>query len=190
MTLFIRSLHFGGLLADQVAVDADAVDDEQSDILPADAFAVGLEKPPGDQRDAAGDEDHERPAGPAPPQVQRDDQRRQRRRASAIILQRVEKRIAHDKAPIKANSPAALNAGQAMWRPFVYTALNTPVASQAAPMTASSPFGVPGQVTVAAEMSINTAVACRSEEHTSELQSLMRISYAVFCLQKKSNKTN
>src|SRR3546814_8306800 len=31
----------------------------------------------------------------------------------------------------------------------------------------------------------------RSEEHTSELQSLMRISYAVFCLKKKTiNKTN
>src|SRR3546814_64281 len=29
----------------------------------------------------------------------------------------------------------------------------------------------------------------RSEEHTSELQSLMRISYAVFCLKKKKNKT-
>src|SRR3546814_8600495 len=29
----------------------------------------------------------------------------------------------------------------------------------------------------------------RSEEHTSELQSLMRISYAVFCLKKKSNTT-
>src|SRR3546814_6861444 len=28
----------------------------------------------------------------------------------------------------------------------------------------------------------------RSEEHTSELQSLMRISYAVFCLKKKNNK--
>src|SRR3546814_2952649 len=28
----------------------------------------------------------------------------------------------------------------------------------------------------------------RSEEHTSELQSLMRISYAVFCLNKKNNK--
>src|SRR3546814_2280197 len=27
---------------------------------------------------------------------------------------------------------------------------------------------------------------CRSEEHTSELQSLMRISYAVFCLKKKN----
>src|SRR3546814_6795104 len=32
--------------------------------------------------------------------------------------------------------------------------------------------------------------ARRSEEHTSELQSLMRISYAVFCLQKKKIKTN
>src|SRR3546814_7250978 len=29
----------------------------------------------------------------------------------------------------------------------------------------------------------------RSEEHTSELQSLMRISYAVFCLKKKNNRT-
>src|SRR3546814_5077188 len=32
--------------------------------------------------------------------------------------------------------------------------------------------------------------AARSEEHTSELQSLMRISYAVFCLKKKNNKRN
>src|SRR3546814_6611606 len=31
--------------------------------------------------------------------------------------------------------------------------------------------------------------ARRSEEHTSELQSLMRISYAVFCLKKKKKKT-
>src|SRR3546814_4771284 len=30
----------------------------------------------------------------------------------------------------------------------------------------------------------------RSEEHTSELQSLMRISYAVFCLKKKSDRSN
>src|SRR3546814_4996967 len=30
----------------------------------------------------------------------------------------------------------------------------------------------------------------RSEEHTSEIQSLMRISYAVFCLNKKKKKTN
>src|SRR3546814_8541659 len=32
------------------------------------------------------------------------------------------------------------------------------------------------------------AHTCRSEEHTSELQSLMRISYAVFCLQKKNKR--
>src|SRR3546814_1757554 len=31
--------------------------------------------------------------------------------------------------------------------------------------------------------------SARSEEHTSELQSLMRISYAVFCLKKKKKKT-
>src|SRR3546814_4681561 len=34
------------------------------------------------------------------------------------------------------------------------------------------------------------AAAFRSEEHTSELQSLMRISYAVFCLKKKKHITN
>src|SRR3546814_1099908 len=33
----------------------------------------------------------------------------------------------------------------------------------------------------------STEGVARSEEHTSELQSLMRISYAVFCLQKKKN---
>src|SRR3546814_3369207 len=32
--------------------------------------------------------------------------------------------------------------------------------------------------------------AARSEEHTSELQSLMRISYAVFCLKKKKTQRN
>src|SRR3546814_9705251 len=31
---------------------------------------------------------------------------------------------------------------------------------------------------------------CRSEEHTSELQSLMRISYAVFCLKKKKKQNH
>src|SRR3546814_9948239 len=34
------------------------------------------------------------------------------------------------------------------------------------------------------------SISARSEEHTSELQSLMRISYAVFCLKKKNTKTN
>src|SRR3546814_2607061 len=37
---------------------------------------------------------------------------------------------------------------------------------------------------------INPPTTIRSEEHTSELQSLMRISYAVFCLKKKNIPTN
>src|SRR3546814_7164622 len=37
----------------------------------------------------------------------------------------------------------------------------------------------------AAGAQVDHAFALRSEEHTSELQSLMRISYAVFCLKKK-----
>src|SRR3546814_6636696 len=36
--------------------------------------------------------------------------------------------------------------------------------------------------------SCNSRPGSRSEEHTSELQSLMRISYAVFCLKKKKKK--
>src|SRR3546814_5209216 len=38
-------------------------------------------------------------------------------------------------------------------------------------------------------VAIAKAAVLRSEEHTSELQSLMRISYAVFCLKKKKNNT-
>src|SRR3546814_7037022 len=37
------------------------------------------------------------------------------------------------------------------------------------------------------DKSVGDAYGIRSEEHTSELQSLMRISYAVFCLKKKHN---
>src|SRR3546814_4478684 len=40
------------------------------------------------------------------------------------------------------------------------------------------------------DFGISYAYKTRSEEHTSELQSLMRISYAVFCLKKKNAKTN
>src|SRR3546814_8450318 len=36
---------------------------------------------------------------------------------------------------------------------------------------------------------VETTQPIRSEKHTSELQSLMRISYAVFCLKKKKNYT-
>src|SRR3546814_2346496 len=45
--------------------------------------------------------------------------------------------------------------------------------------------GSPGRTAAARQVQL----LARSEEHTSELQSLMRISYAVFCLKKKRNNT-
>src|SRR3546814_7006535 len=47
---------------------------------------------------------------------------------------------------------------------------------------------VPGTGMSSATRVVSCSSVCRSEEHTSELQSLMRISYAVFCWKKK-NKT-
>src|SRR3546814_7900124 len=48
----------------------------------------------------------------------------------------------------------------------------------------AAPMPAPGP---AEWRSVTDKSAIRSEEHTSELQSLMRISYAVFCLKKKIN---
>src|SRR3546814_10504425 len=68
-------------------------------------------------------------------------------------------------------------------------------ASQVAPPATSAPIQPPctyGMASVRSALRRNAIIAMtissRSEEHTSELQSLMRISYAVFCLKKK-NKT-
>src|SRR3546814_5594847 len=51
-------------------------------------------------------------------------------------------------------------------------------------------FFIMGGVFVVETLSVMLQVTYRSEEHTSELQSLMRISYAVFCLKQKKNKYN
>src|SRR3546814_10177381 len=47
-------------------------------------------------------------------------------------------------------------------------------------------FAKPGRTDLAAARKVWMQSSTRSEEHTSELQSLMRISYAVFCLKKKN----
>src|SRR3546814_3902726 len=49
-----------------------------------------------------------------------------------------------------------------------------------------APVGVGDVVTKVPQEASKTRDITRSEEHTSELQSLMRISYAVFCLKKKN----
>src|SRR3546814_8952684 len=57
------------------------------------------------------------------------------------------------------------------------------LASYPLPLAVSGLFKFPGMDVV-----IPCPDASRSEEHTSELQSLMRISYAVFCLKKKKKR--
>src|SRR3546814_9566127 len=61
--------------------------------------------------------------------------------------------------------------------------------------TTSTVLALPVRMNLSATDSAYTkpehaALTSRSEEHTSELQSLMRISYAVFCLKKIKHKTN
>src|SRR3546814_9975811 len=57
---------------------------------------------------------------------------------------------------------------------------------------ASSRFGTPNGWPDDGVTKVSAAdlITLRSEEHTSELQSLMRNSYAVFCLKKKKKETN
>src|SRR3546814_6783416 len=66
------------------------------------------------------------------------------------------------------------------------TSIQNPIA-----MPTYQPVSMPMPAPVTEERQANSLwrTGSRSEEHTSELQSLMRISYAVFCLKKKK-KTN
>src|SRR3546814_5847275 len=68
--------------------------------------------------------------------------------------------------------------GHTVGKPIGYGYLRNPAGVDEAYLTAGS-----YELEVASER-------VRSEEHTSELQSLMRISYAVYCLQQKNNTTN
>src|SRR3546814_6046831 len=68
--------------------------------------------------------------------------------------------------------------------------LDTTIANVAIPHMQSALGATSETVTwVLTSYILASAIAMRSEEHTSELQSLMRISYAVFCLKKKKTKT-
>src|SRR3546814_9908138 len=55
--------------------------------------------------------------------------------------------------------------------------------------SAGQPVVMAGVPHHALEQYLARLIKARSEEHTSELQSLMRISYAVFCLKKKKKKS-
>src|SRR3546814_7271354 len=64
-------------------------------------------------------------------------------------------------------------------------ALSGSAATFTSSVTANSFVGNGAALTDLNASNVNSGLLGRSEEHTSELQSLMRISYAVFCLKKK-----
>src|SRR3546814_6782175 len=83
-------------------------------------------------------------------------------------------------------APTLLDAAGARFDSVVEGVTQIPVAGRSFLPTVRS-GRAPGRQVQYFELRGNRAI--RSEEHTSELQSLMRISYAVFCLKKKK-KTN
>src|SRR3546814_6750864 len=89
---------------------------------------------------------------------------------------------AADSAPV--SSAGAASSSSPASSPAMTVLL--PSALEAAPSAA--PLLSPASTNVTSNH--HPALASRSEEHTSELQSLMRISYAVFCLKKKKHQNH
>src|SRR3546814_6729652 len=73
-------------------------------------------------------------------------------------------------------------------RPLRFSAIAPGVSNRASTRKLSNRLLPKSISPCAATASASDRSRSRSEEHTSELQSLMRISYAVFCLKKKKNK--
>src|SRR3546814_5514574 len=72
-------------------------------------------------------------------------------------------------------------------RVFGYTSEELKILVGPMARTGAEPIGSMGTDTPVAVLSDRPRLLFRSEEHTSELPSLMRTSYAVFCLKKKKN---
>src|SRR3546814_9003663 len=70
-------------------------------------------------------------------------------------------------------------------RPTFFSIVSCFMADSSGHLRGSGGFGRLGSLHGAPGVVGHQQHAARSEEHTSELQSLMRISYAVFCLKKK-----
>src|SRR3546814_7969918 len=91
--------------------------------------------------------------------------------------------IGRSLTPHRANAPPAIVS-------FLFVAIFEPAASPPRNRFSSMQTGAEGSASALDERPnggkhSEKQVRLRSEEHTSELQSLMRISYAVFCLKKK-----
>src|SRR3546814_4302413 len=93
----------------------------------------------------------------------------------------------HDPLPICSGSGAAANSGANS--PSASTAgVDGQSASISAGTSGLRGAGCGGALRTSTGVLAGSALG-RSEEHTSELQSLMRITYAVFCLKKKNNNS-
>src|SRR3546814_5481135 len=64
---------------------------------------------------------------------------------------------------------------------------SAPAAAASSVASVASPAASPATAAAGSAAGVLEPATARSEEHTSELQSLMRISYAVFCLKKKKH---
>src|SRR3546814_3696190 len=89
---------------------------------------------------------------------------------------------AHCLSAVQAGNPSRMASARQKRSPSDNPALE--VTARRCPATLASSASASTRVTG------NGCNIARSEEHTSELQSLMRISYAVFCLKKKNTKTH
>src|SRR3546814_6512140 len=87
---------------------------------------------------------------------------------------------------VKASSTAGT---PAMIGPIIGITSSSPAIRPSPPAAGTLSSASPAQVS-AATTSDDTVCPIRSEEHTSELQSLMRISYAAVCLKNKKNTTS
>src|SRR3546814_4700517 len=74
-----------------------------------------------------------------------------------------------------------------VFRPAVHRVQPIGPIAQVNRSSSNSTIMLTADASSAAREIVHGCAASRSEEHTSELQSLMRISYAVFCLKKKKN---
>src|SRR3546814_7427717 len=93
-------------------------------------------------------------------------------------------------APKRGAPSREFPANRAASRPPHAQASRPTAAPQSPIRNARFGFAPPPRIEARACDTVNLYAAGRSEEHTSELQSLMRISYAVFCLKKKTKKQN
>src|SRR3546814_6581666 len=91
--------------------------------------------------------------------------------AEAIERRRLQVRLREEEAAQRAQAVGRCRRRRAERRAFLVTDVAVGLALHPGPAVAL----------------VEDAQRLRSEEHTSELQSLMRISYAVFCLKKKKN---